>query len=69
MRVPRGSYTANRSKSAGDAYEGHGPSGPTDEGYIKDFSRLWEEIWRHDLHGEFGAAEDALTARGVFKTV
>ena len=67
MPVPRGSYTANQSKFAGDAYEGHGPSGPTDEGRVKDLSGLWEKIWRHDLKDEVRAAEDALTARGIFK--
>ncbi|VDB99848.1 unnamed protein product [Peniophora sp. CBMAI 1063] len=66
VRVPRGSYTANQSKFAGDAYEGHGPSGPTDEGRMKDFSKLWEEIWRHDLRQELRVAEGALIARGAF---
>ncbi|VDB99847.1 unnamed protein product [Peniophora sp. CBMAI 1063] len=66
VRVPRGSYTANQSKYAGDAYEGHGPSDPTDEGRIKDLDRLWEEVWRHDLKDELRKAEDLLIECGAF---
>ncbi|KZV75602.1 FAD/NAD-P-binding domain-containing protein [Peniophora sp. CONT] len=68
VRVPRGSHTANKSKFAGDAYDGHGPSGDTDEGRVKDYSDLWAEIWRHDLKDELQAAQEALTARGAFKS-
>ncbi|KZV59787.1 FAD/NAD-P-binding domain-containing protein [Peniophora sp. CONT] len=66
VRVPCGSYTANKSKFAGDAYEEHGPSGPTDEGRVKDYTGLWEEIWNRDLKDEIQAAQEVLTARGVF---
>lgn len=67
VRVPRGSYTANKSKFAGDAYDGHGPSGSTDEGRVKDLSGLYEEIWNHDLQDELRVAQDVLTKRGAFK--
>lgn len=68
VRVPRGAYTANGSKMAGDAYDSHGPSGSTDEGRLKDFSRLWEGIWRHDLKDELRAAHDDLTSRGALNS-
>lgn len=64
--MPRGSFIANASKRAGDVYEGHGPSGATDEGRRRDLDLQWEAVWRHDVGEDVAHAVDRLVKSGVF---
>ena len=54
------------SKRAGDIYQGHGPSGPSDDGRRSDLDMQWEGIWRYDSKDEVKKAVDLLTDSGVF---
>ena len=38
-----------------------------DEARVKDYSQLWEQVWRHDLKDELREAESELTATGAFQ--
>ncbi|VDB95787.1 unnamed protein product [Peniophora sp. CBMAI 1063] len=67
VRVPRGSFIASASKRAGDVYEGHGPSGPSDEGRRKDLDLQWEPIWRHDVRADVADAVGMLVKSGAFR--
>ncbi|KAI0318092.1 FAD/NAD-P-binding domain-containing protein [Amylostereum chailletii] len=66
VRVPRGAYIAQGSKAAGDLYEGHGPSGPQDEGRLADLQGLWEKVWHHDLDKEMDDCIHMLTTSGAY---
>ena len=47
-------------------YEGHGPSGASDEGRRKDLDLQWEPVWRHDVQKDVAHAVEALVRDGVF---
>lgn len=66
MRVPRAAYVANGSKGAGDIYQGHGPSGSSDEGRRQDLDLQWEPIWHYDTKDEVARAVYSLEDKGVF---
>jgi salicylate hydroxylase len=66
VRVPRASSVALASKRAGDTYDGHGPSGGTDEGILKDVQKQWEDVWHHAIRDEVTEAERILEKEGAF---
>jgi salicylate hydroxylase len=69
IRVPRNSAIALASKRAGDIYEGHGLSGPSDEGLRRDLDMQWAKVWYHDTQDEVREAERMLFGAGAFKEV
>lgn len=58
LRVPRATFVLQSSTRAGRIYESFGPSGYTNEGIMKDFANMYEQIWHHDLQRD---VEEALT--------
>ena len=67
VRVPRAGDVANASKRAGDVYQGHGPSGPDDDGRRKDLDLQWEMVWSHDCRKDVSRAIQILEESGVYR--
>ncbi|VDB84930.1 unnamed protein product [Peniophora sp. CBMAI 1063] len=66
-RVPRAHYVAIGSKRAGDVYQGHGPSGSSDEQRRADLDLQWEGVWKYDCQAEVARAVKTLEEGGVFQ--
>lgn len=69
IRVPRATMVQVRSQQAGNAYEGHGASGPgfTKEGLMKDVIGQWDDIWHHDLDEDVEKAVEWLKEADAFR--
>ncbi|VDB84926.1 unnamed protein product [Peniophora sp. CBMAI 1063] len=67
VRVPRAQYVTIASKRAGDIYQGHGPSGPSDAQRRSDLDLQWDEIWRYDANEEVSQAVKILEEGGFFQ--